>query len=103
MNDFWQAVITSGVFTLITTLIITRIFNKGFSQIDRWQQKKTDEAFLMMAKMDKMGDLTILMANKLHEAGIINGDLEELKKEYHVADAEYDKHIKMLAAEILKK
>ena len=103
MSEFWQAVLTSGVFTLVITLVITRIFNKGFSKIDAWQQKKTDETFLMMTKMDKMGDLTILMANKLHEAGIINGDLEEIKKEYKAADKEYDKHIKKLAAEILKK
>ena len=56
-----------------------------------------------MDKMDKMGDLTLLTAKKLHEAGVINGDLEEVKKEYKAADAEYEKHIKQLAVEVLRR
>lgn len=56
-----------------------------------------------MVKMDKLGDLTVLMAKRLHDVGIINGDLEELKKEYKAADTEYDKNIKKLAAEVLRK
>lgn len=50
-----------------------------------------------------MGDLIELMAAKLHEAGVINGDLEEVKKEYRTADKNYDDHVRHLAAEVLRK
>lgn len=103
MSALWQSILASGVFTLVMTLIVTWVVNTGFRKIEHWQKMKTDENFLMMDKMDKMGDLTVLMANKLHEAGIINGDLEEVKKDYKAADAEYERHIKQLAAEILKR
>lgn len=103
MSSLWQMILTSGLFSLLMTLVVTWVVNSGFKKIERWQKMKTDETFLMMNKMDKMGDLTVLMANKLHEAGIINGDLEEVKKEYKAADSEYERHIKQLAAEILKR
>jgi len=103
MSNIWQMILTSGVFSLVMTLVVTWVVNSGFKKIEHWQHVKTDETFLMMEKMDKMGALTVLMANKLHEAGIINGDLEELKKDYKAADAEYDKHIKQLAAEVLRR
>lgn len=57
----------------------------------------------MMIKMDKLGDLTVLMAKRLHDVGIINGDLEEVKNDYKAADDAYDKNIKKLAAEVLRK
>ena len=103
MNAVWQAILASGVFSLIVTLVVTRIVNNGFSKIEAWQKMKTDETFLMMDKMDKLGEMTVLMANKLHEAGIINGDLEEVKKKYKAADEAYETHIKKLAAEVLKR
>ena len=103
MSNILQMILTSGVFSLVMTLIVTWVVNTGFKKIEHWQGVKTDETFLMMEKMDKMGALTVLMANKLHEAGIINGDLEELKKDYKAADEKYDKHIKQLAAEVLRR
>lgn len=103
MSNIWQMILTSGVFSLVMTLVVTWVVNSGFKRIEHWQHVKTDETFLMMEKMDKMGALTVLMANKLHEAGIINGDLEELKKDYKAADEKYDKHIKQLAAEVLRR
>lgn len=103
MSSIWQMILTSGVFSLVMTLVVTWVVNTGFKKIEHWQGVKTDETFLMMEKMDKMGALTVLMANKLHEAGIINGDLEELKKDYKAADEKYDKHIKQLAAEVLRR
>lgn len=103
MSSILQMILTSGVFSLVMTLIVTWVVNTGFKKIEHWQGVKTDETFLMMEKMDKMGALTVLMANKLHEAGIINGDLEELKKDYKAADEKYDKHIKQLAAEVLRR
>lgn len=103
MSNIWQMILTSGVFSLVMTLVVTWVVNTGFKKIENWQHMKTRETFLIMEKMDKMGALTVLMANKLHEAGIINGDLEELKKDYKAADEKYDKHIKQLAAEVLRR
>lgn len=57
----------------------------------------------MWTKIEHMGNLIELMAAKLHEAGVINGDLEELKKDYKQASEDYDKHIRHLAAEVLRK
>ena len=39
----------------------------------------------------------------MHDAGIINGDLEEVKRQYKKADEDYDKHLKRLAAEIMRR
>ena len=57
----------------------------------------------MMTKLDKLGDMTVLMANKLHEAGVINGDLEDLKQDYKKADDKYEDQLRKIAAEIKRK
>lgn len=103
MSQLMQMIIASGVITTIMTVIITRLVNRQFDHVKDWQEKKTENELLMMIKMDKLGDLTVLMAKKLHDVGIINGDLEDLKKDYKAADEEYDKNIKKLAAEVLRK
>ena len=74
-----------------------------FEKIKQWQHAKTDNDFLLWTKIDKQGDLTMLMANKLHEAGIINGDLEDLQKNYRAADEKFEDHVHKLAAEVLRK
>ena len=43
------------------------------------------------------------MAEKMHDAGIINGDLDKLKEQYKKADEDYEKHLKRLAAEVMRK
>ena len=43
------------------------------------------------------------MAEKLHDAGIINGSLDKLKEQYKKADEDYEKHLKRLAAEVMRK
>lgn len=103
MSQLMQMICASGVITTIMTLIISRLVNRQFDQIKEWQHKKTENELLLMIKMDKLGDLTVLMAKRLHDVGIINGDLEELKKDYKAADEAYDKNIKQLAAEVLRK
>ena len=103
MSELLKMIAASGILTTIMTLIITRIVNRQFDQVKEWQHKKTENELLMMVKMDKLGDLTVLMAKRLHDVGIINGDLEEVKKDYKAADDAYDKNIKKLAAEVLRK
>jgi len=77
--------------------------NSQLDQIKDLQKTKSQNDFLLWTKIDKLGDLTCLMAEKMHEAGIINGDLESLKQEYKAADDEYEKHVRRLAAEVLRK
>jgi len=72
-------------------------------QLKSMQKTKTESDFLLWTKIDKLGDLTLLMAKRLHEAGIINGDLEAVKQQYKEADANYEDHIRHLAAEVLRK
>ena len=103
MSQALQVICASGVFTTIITLIISRIVNNQMDQIKRLQKAKTDNDFLLWCKIDKMGDLTLLMAKRMHEAGIINGDLEQVKQQYKEADAKYEDHIRHLAAEVLRR
>lgn len=103
MNAIWQWIGASGILLTILTLIITKIVNNLSDQLKKLQQTKTDNDFLLWTKIDKMGDMMVLMANKLHEAGIINGDLEGLKQEYRQADAKYNDNVRRLAAEVLRK
>ena len=65
--------------------------------LDEQQKQTTDIQFLMMQRMDKLSELCHLMAQKLHDKGVINGDLEALDKKYKELDAEYEKEVKRLA------
>ena len=77
--------------------------NGQLDQIKQMQKTRTESDFLLWTKIDKLGELTCLMAEKMHDAGIINGDLEEVKRQYKKADEDYDKHLKRLAAEIMRR
>lgn len=69
--------------------------------MDEQQKTNTDIQFLMMERMDNLSEMTHLMAKKLHDAGIINGDLEELNQKYKGLNSEYEKSIKSLALQVL--
>lgn len=103
MSSAVQVICASGIFTTIMTLILTRIVNRQFDQMKKWQESKKTNDFLLWTKIDKLGQMTNLMANKLHEAGIINGDLKELYQEYRTADQKYNDNLKEMAAEIMRK
>lgn len=68
---------------------------------DRERRRELDNQqklqFLMMRKQDKTSEMTHLMAQKLHDKGIINGDLEAIDRNYRELDAEYEKEVKRLA------
>ena len=67
------------------------------------QKKNTDVQFLMMERIDSLSDMTQMMARKLHDAGIINGDLEDMHRKYEGLNNEYEKNIKSLALKVLNK
>ena len=51
----------------------------------------------MMQRMDKISEMTHLMAKKLHDQGVINGDLEALDNKYRELDEEYEREVRRLA------
>ena len=57
----------------------------------------------MMDRIDSLSEMTQLMAKKLHDAGIINGDLEIMQNKYSGLNAEYEKTLRHLATEVLNK
>lgn len=80
-----------------------REYQERKREIDEAQKRNTDLQFLMLERMDNLSETTHLMAKKLHDAGIINGDLEELDDKYKGLDAKYHDSIKRLALEVLNK
>lgn len=72
-------------------------------ELDEAQRKNTEMQFLMMERIDNVADMTHLMAQKLHEAGTINGDLDALDEKYKELNSEYSKTLKSLALEVLNK
>ena len=60
-------------------------------QLDAQQKKNTEIQFLMMERIDSLSDLTQMMAKKLHDAGIINGDLDHMNQKLH--SLIYDVHL----------
>lgn len=78
-------------------------YEKRKKELDEAQKKSEHIQFLMMERIDSLSDMTQMMAKKLHDAGIINGDLEEIHKKYEGLNADYEKSIKSLALEVLNK
>ena len=72
-------------------------------ELEEQQKKNTEIQFLMMERMDSVCDMTQMMAKKLHDAGIINGDLEEMNKKYAGLNSKYEYSIKSLALKVLNK
>lgn len=70
---------------------------KRDKQRDEKQENQQKLQFLMMRKLDKTSEMTHLMAQKLHDKGIINGDLETLDRNYRELDAEYEEEVRRLA------
>jgi len=72
-------------------------------ELDAQQKKNTEIQFLMMERIDSLSDLTQMMAKKLHDAGIINGDLEHMNQKYEGLNSDYEKSIKNLALKVLNR
>lgn len=66
-------------------------------EIEEQAKRNIDIQYLLMQRMDKLSEMTHLMATKLHEKKIINGDLKTLDEKYKELDAEYEEEVKRLA------
>ena len=70
-------------------------------ELEDQQEKNIQLQFLMMERIDASAETTHLMARKLHDAGIINGDLEELDNRYKELNKEYESNLRGLALQVL--
>ena len=62
-------------------------------ELDSQAKQNGEIQFLMMQRLDKLSEMTHLMAQKLHDKGVINGDLEKLDTKYKELDAEYEEPV----------
>ena len=76
---------------------ITQRDDKREREYSARKKEQDDIQYLMMQRLDKLSEITHLMAQKLHDQNIINGDLEKLDQKYKELDAEYEDKVKRLA------
>lgn len=103
IQSLLTAVGASGIMALIFNSIVNRQMNKAYAKQDKQEKLRNENQFLMMSRIDSLADMTNLMAKKLHDAGIINGDLEELNQKYKNINEKYNDHMRDLANEYLKR
>lgn len=90
-ESVWRILVSSGVIGLVGSLVLSRYVNFRLDKLAEDKSTEKKERFLMMKLVKKNVDLTELMADKLHAAGVINGDLEKLKMETQEIEEEYHK------------
>lgn len=103
LQNILAAIGASGLMSLVITSIISRQLNKAYAKQDQREKLRSENQLLMMSLIDKQSDMVHLMARKLHDSGVINGDLGELDKKYKELYSQYNENIKSLALEVLKK
>lgn len=107
MNEIWQYIITgigaSGVVSIILTSVIKRSLEKQYAEQDRREKLRDENMFLMMERVDNCAEMTHMMAQKLHDAGIINGGLKELDDKNKKLNDKYNENLRNLALEVLQR
>lgn len=107
MDNLVQIIIavlgSSSIVGVIITTAVKNQMDKQYDQQNRREELRDENNLLMMSRMDGVSELTHLMSKKLHDAGIINGDLKELDEKYKELESKYDKNIKQIALEVLNK
>ena len=98
MQTIWQYITASGVLVVAMTAIVTKVVNQRFDEMERREKDRARLEKIMICRTDKMSGMVELMADKLHERGIINGDLEALRQAYAVTDREYEEYLRELLA-----
>ena len=98
MATVWQYITASGVLVVAMTAIVTKVVNQRFDEMERREKDRARLEKIMICRTDKMSGMVELMADKLHEQGIINGDLEALRQAYAVTDREYEEYLRELLA-----
>ena len=88
-ETIWKLIISSGVLGLVGSLVVSRLVNSRLDGLKHDREAEKEERYLMMVLLRKSVDLTQLMAKKLHDAGVINGDLEALNAASLEAEERY--------------
>lgn len=89
-ETIWKLIISSGVLGLVGSLVVSRLVSGKMDRLKRDRDSEKEERYLMMCMLRKSVDMTQLMAQKLHDAGIINGDLEALNRASEDAEKKYE-------------
>ena len=97
-NSVLEYITASGILMTVMTVVVTKIVNRRFDEMERREKDRARLEKIMICRTDKMSGMVELMADKLHEQGIINGDLEALRQAYAVTDREYEEYLRELLA-----
>ena len=97
-NSVLEYITASGILMTVMTVVVTKIVNRRFDEMERREKDRARLEKIMICRTDKMSGMVELMADKLHEQGIINGDLEQLRQAYAVTDREYEEYLRELLA-----
>lgn len=75
--------------------------DKHYAEVDAREKIRDENQLLMMARVDNCAEMTHLTARKLHDAGIINGDLDALDRKNKELNERYENHMRTLALKVL--
>ena len=107
MSELWQMIVTvvvsSGIVGAIVAAVINNQVSKQYAERTYVEKLRDENQLLMMDRVDNAAEMTHLMAKKLHDAGIINGDLKELDQKNAELNEKYEGNMKELARKILYK
>lgn len=107
MTEWWQVVLTavasSGIVGTIITVATKHQMDRMYEAQNRREKLRDENLFLMMERVDNSAEMTHMMAQKLHDAGVINGSLKELDEKNKALNEKYNKNLKELALEVLSK
>ena len=93
-NSILDYITASGILVTVMTVVVTKVVNRRFDEMERRDRDRAKLEKLMLCRTDKMHEMVELMATKLHDKGIINGDLAELQKRYEITDREYEEYLR---------
>lgn len=102
LSEVWQYITASGVLVTLMTAIITKVVNRRFDEIESREKNRARLEKIMILRADKMSEMVELMAKKLHDGGIINGDLEELEHTFQLVDKDYEDYLRDLLSREMK-
>lgn len=107
MSEFWQLItaliVSSGIVGAIVAAVVNNQVSKQYAARKAVEDLRDENELLMMDRIDNAAEMTHLMAKKLHDAGIINGDLSALDQKNAELNEKYEGNMKELARKVLYK
>ena len=111
MSPLVQAILTilgsilgsSGIMYFVMTKVVAHKMDKHYAEQDAREKLRDENLFLIMARVDNSAEMTHMMAVKLHDAGVINGDLHALDEKNKELNEKYNDHLRSLALRVLSR